>query len=530
MSDTPPTGAAPLDIRQVKPPIWQRLSVVWFVPIIALAISLAAAWQSYRDRGVLITITFESAAGITAGDTVIKYRDVTIGMVEDVSFAPGLGEVRVNARVDQDIAPFLDDDARFWVVSPDVSVRGITGLETVLSGVFIEGTWDTEPEDAQTTFVGDERPVLTRATQRGITVVLRADDGGSLAAGAPVLHKGIQVGYLEEPRLSFDGRQVVVDAFIESPYDRRITTSTRFWDTSGFSVSFGAGGVSLDVNSLASLIDGGIAFDTLVSGGDAVNPGHRFDVFPSQQAARDSLFTDPNAEVLEVAVLFEQTVRGLVVGSDVRLQGIRIGEVSDLAAIVVGEGDNALVRLQAVLAIEPSRLGMDVDATADDALALLSDLVTQGLRARMVTDNILAGTLLVELVTLEDALPAIINLTSGDFPVIPTTESQIADVAATADGLLARINALPVEQLMDGAINMMDSIERLADDQFTRATPAALVALIDETRELVASDDVQAIPRDLRTVINDLDTLTKEAIEADLITDIDTAVATAAQL
>jgi paraquat-inducible protein B len=275
------------------------------------------------------------------------------------------------------------------------------------------------------------------------------------------------------------------------------------------------------------LIEGGIAFDTVVSGGEPINEGHRFDIFADRQSARDSLFVDPNAEVLEVAVLFEQSVSGLTVGSEVRLQGIRVGEVSDLNAIVVGEGENALVRLQAVLAIEPSRLGMASGATAEDALALLSDLVTRGLRARMVTGNILAGTLVVELVTLEDALPAIVNLTSGEYPVIPTTESQIADVAATAEDVLARINALPVEELMDGAIDLMDSLERLANDEFTRGTPEALVALADETRALVASEALQAVPQELRAVIGDLDRLISQANDVDLIGDLDLALETA---
>lgn len=530
MSDANDTGPAPFDVRPVKKRIWQRLSLVWLVPLVALAISLWAAWQNYADRGTLITISFENAAGISTGETMIKYRDVTIGEVENVEFSEGLTDVLVHARIDKTVAPFLDDDAQFWVVRPDVSVRGITGLETVLSGVFIEGNWDTEADVAQTQFVGMEQPNLTRANQRGIRVVLRADDGGSIAAGAPILHKGIEVGYLEKPELSFNGRQVIVNAFIESPYDRRITSSTRFWDTSGFSVSFGAGGVSLDVSSLASLIEGGIAFDTVVSGGAPINDGHRFDIFPSEQSARDSLFTNPNAEVLEVAVLFEQSVSGLTEGAEVRFQGIRVGEVSSLNAIVVGDSANAEVRLQAILAIEPSRLGMGPDATAEDALELLSDFVTRGLRARMVTGNILAGTLYVELIELEDALPAIMNLTSGDFPVIPTTESLISDVAATAEGLLARIDALPVEELMDGAIDLMDSVERLANDQYTRATPAALVALLDESRGLINSDDVQAIPGDIRKVIGDLDGLVTEATELGLVGDIDTAVAAATKV
>ncbi len=531
MNDTPTSnGPVPLDVRPVKQRMARRLSLVWLVPVLALAISLWAAWQNYADRGTLITIVFENASGVASGETKIKYRDVTVGEVEEVAFSEGLTEVLVHARIDKTVAPFLDDDAQFWIVRPDVSVRGITGLETVLSGVYIEGNWDTEADVAQYEFMGLETPNLTRANQRGTSVVLRAADGGSLAAGAPILHKGIEVGYLEEPELSFDGNQVVVNAFIESPYDRRITTSTRFWDTSGFSLSFGTGGVSLDVNSLASLIEGGIAFDTVVSGGGKINPGHRFDIYDSQQAARDSLFTDPDAEALEVAVLFEQSVSGLSAGSEVRLQGIRVGQVSELSAIVVGDDDNASVRLQALLAIEPSRLGLAPDADSDDALRLLSDLVTRGLRARMVTGNILAGTLIVELVTVEDALPAIMTLTSGEYPVIPTTDSKISDVAETAEGVLARINALPVEELMEGAIDLMDSFERLANDEFTRATPEALVALVDEARALVGSEALQSVPDELRDVIASLDVLITQANDVGLVSNLDVAIQSATRV
>ncbi|MEL6682073.1 MAG: MlaD family protein [Pseudomonadota bacterium] len=529
MSDQNPIGPAPLDVRPIKRRMWQRLSLVWLVPIAALAVSLWAAWQSYQDRGTLITITFDNAAGITAGETQIRYRDVTIGEVESVEFDDGLAVVLVRARVDATVAPFMDDDAQFWVVRPDVTVRGITGLETVLSGVYIEGNWDTDADVQQFTFTGLDQPVLTRAGQRGTRIVLRANDGGSVTTGAPVLHKGLQVGYLEEPELSFDGTQVVVTAFIESPYDRRITSSTRFWDTSGFSVSLGTGGVSLDVNSLASLIEGGIAFDTIVSGGTTIRDGHLFDIFPDEETARDSLFNDPNAEVLEVAVLFEESVSGLTPGSEVRFQGIRIGEVTDLNAIVVGEGPEAQVRLQAVLSIEPSRLGMGAEATADDAMVLLSEFVARGLRARMVTGNILSGALLVELVQIDDALPAIMTGTGGQFPIIPTTTSEISDVAATAEGVLARINALPVEDLMNGAIDLMDSIERLANNEATVAAPASLLALLEDSRALLTDDDLQAVPGDLRKVIGDLDAIVARATETDLVGDLDLALESAAR-
>ena len=178
-------SAADFDVRPMKRPIWQRISFVWLVPMMALLVSLGVAYQNYASRGTLIEISFENASGVTAKETVIKYRDVTVGTVEKVEFADGLSDVLVHARIDQKIAPYLDDDAQFWVVRPDVSVRGITGLDTVLGGVYIEGNWDKEADVAQATFVGLETPPLTRADQKGTIITLRAPDGSALSKGAP---------------------------------------------------------------------------------------------------------------------------------------------------------------------------------------------------------------------------------------------------------------------------------------------------------------------------------------------------------
>ena len=528
MTETPPSGAAPMQVRPAKGPIFQRLALVWVVPIIALAISLGAAWQNYRDQGVRITIAFENASGVTAGATEIRYRDIRVGLVESVEFDEGLSTILVHARVDQDIAAYLDSDAQFWVVRPNVSVRGISGLDTVLSGVYIEGNWNNETDVAQTNFTGLERPILTRASQRGTSILLQSADAGAMSAGAPVLHKGLTVGYLEEPQLNLDGTGVTVSAFIEAPYDRRITSSTRFWDVSGFSVSFGAGGVALNVNSLASLIEGGVEFDTVVSGGDPIVDGQSFSIYPSEQAARDSLFVDPSAEVLQVAVLFDEAVTGLARGSEVRFQGIRIGEVSDISAVVVDDAEEAEVRLRAVLDIQPSRLGLGADAVAEDALTLLSDFVARGLRARMITGNILSGSLQVELVQIAAANPATLEQVNGQFPVIPTTESNISDVAATAEGVLARINALPVEELMGSAIDLMDSIEQLVASEDTRNVPGSVVALLEEARGIVGSEDLQAVPGDLRNVITEIEAIIASANESNIVTSLDDVLKVAA--
>ncbi|MDE0984380.1 MAG: MlaD family protein [Yoonia sp.] len=506
MTDTQTIQPAPLDVRPVKRPIWQRISVVWLVPVLALSVSLGVAYSNYVNQGTLIEISFENASGVTADETVIKYRDVIVGRVEKVEFAEGLTEVLVHARIDKTVAPYLDDDAQFWVVRPDVSVRGITGLDTVLGGVYIDGSWDTEADVAQYEFVGLEDPPQTRSGQRGTVISLRARDGSALSQGAPILHKGITVGDLGTPRLSFNGKDVIVDAFIQYPYDQRITSNTRFWDTSGFSLNLGPTGVSLDVNSIASLIEGGIAFDTVVSGGRPVRDSQIFDLFFDEETARSSLYSNPNqnAEVLDIDVLFDGSVRGLSAGSEVRFQGIRIGTVTDLSAAVVTDQREQAIRLRTNLAIEPSRLGLGTDATPDDALAFLDGLVADGLRARMITGNILSGSLQVELVQVATAPPAVLTRDADGKGIIPTTKSEITDVAATAEDVLERINDLPIEELMSGAIDMMGSFERLANDEDLRAVPSSVSALLDEARNLVGGEDVQAVPADLRAAVSEM--------------------------
>ena len=549
MTNKPDPEIADLAVTPIRRPLWQRVSLVWLVPVLALAVSFFVAWDNYSKRGTLIEISFENAAGIEANETVVKYRDVTVGRVENVSFSEGLGDVVIGVRIANNVAPYLDDDARFWVVRPNVSVRGISGLDTVLSGVYIEGTWDDEPDVAQFSFVGDEDAPISREGQRGTEIRLRARDGSALAEGAPILHKGIEVGFLEKPELSFTGNEVIVTGFVKEPYDQRITSNTRFWDTSGFSVNLGAGGVSLDVNSLASLIEGGIAFDTVVSGGDALEEGQLFDMFDNEASARSSLFAKPNQELLNMAILFDRSVNGLSVGSEVRFQGVRVGEVTGLSAFVEDTSTGQLVRLRANIGIEPGRLGLGEEARVEDALSFLEDQVSKGLRARMVTGNILSGSLNIELITVTDAPSAAVQYSESNYPILPSTASEITDVAATAEGLLNGINRLPVEDLMTATIDTLNSIERLANDDSLRDAPVSLAALLDEARDLIADEDLRAIPSDLRDTVADakaligddiqgvtadlrsvttsIDALLGQATDADLVATLSTALQSA---
>lgn len=497
MTDTPPPLKPASPVRKTAARAAQAgVNVIWIVPIIALVVTLGIAWNSFRDRGTLIEVVFADATGITPGDTALRFREITVGGVESVKFTEDLSQVVVSIRVDSDIAQYIDDDAAFWIVRPQVSAQGVTRLDTVLTGAFIEGYWDAEISEAASRFDGLERPPLIRSDQPGTWITLSMNSAEGLSEGAPILFRGVEVGRLENVRLSEGEDRVLADAFVEAPHDARLTTASVFWDTSGFSLSLGAQGIAFNVNSLSSVLQGGVAFDTIVSGGNPIQPGHTFEVQADEAGARSTLFASDDTDRLLVGMLIDDSLQGLMRGADVQFQGLRVGEVTDLAVNLSEDTEGQPVVQQLVsMAISPRRLGLDEGATAEDALALLREEVDQGLRARVASAGFLGTSLMVELVDIPEAGPAAIDEETGPNPLIPSVEGDLDDFTASAQGLVERIGNLPIEEVLSSARDTLDSITALASSQDTRAIPGAVRQAVEEGA--VALSDISSITSQL---------------------------------
>lgn len=499
-----------IDIPQMemgpsKPSLLRNLSLIWLLPVFALVGSLGIALKSYSDRGTLITISFPTAGGVLPGETTVKLRDVVIGTVETVHFTADLQTVEVSARIQKDVAATLPTDAEFWVVSPEVSANGISGLSTVLSGVYIEGAWLPVSGSDVVDFAGLESEPVVRPGREGTRITLRSKDGSLLPAGGPVFYHGIEVGKLDQPRVTTNGDAAEVEAFINAPHDRYITTATRFWDTSGFSVKLGAAGVDLNVSSLGALLRGGIAFDSTFVGGEPVDDTTVFNLFIDESSARQSIFTQVGDDALRLAVIFTGSVRGLEAGAPVEFRGYRIGQVTGISAFIdKAPNGKRIVKLRTAISIDPQSLGMEGGRGKSEILAFLRDSVASGLRARLNTSSLFSAALKIELVELPGAPPEEISVDADDVPILPNVASDLPDFTATAEGVLSRINALPIEEVMQQAISLMSSIEGLASAEGTRAAPEALVKLLDDTRALINKDDTQQIPAELRGAIAEL--------------------------
>ena len=512
----------------VSPPrksFWRNLSFVWLVPLLALGVSLGIAWQSFSDRGTLIQISFGNASGVIAGETTLRYRDVVVGTVEEVRFTNDLGRVLVYVRVDNDVQPFIDEEAAFWVVRPEVSTRGISGLSTVLSGVYIEGAWDNAPGTLAYEFEGADSPPLNQPGRPGRRITLATDDGATISYGSPVLYRGVEVGRLETPRLSADGRSVLVDAFIDAPHDSRLTQASRFWDTSGFELSFGASGFAVDFDSLASLITGGVQFDNLYDDGEPLTPGYVFTLYEDEEEARRNRLVRGPARGVPFAIRFNESVAGLEAGDDVTYQGLDVGVVTGLRSRVL-EGDfGPELSLIVDVAIDPQRMGLPPDAGEAETVEFFRFAVETGMRARLATQSLLSSDLRVELVVLDNVGDAQLLEQDGDPPRLPSVESNLSDFTATAEGVLERINALPIEEVMQQAIDTMESFERLARNEDLQQVPGSAVALLDDTRALVGSEAIQAIPAQIEAAVNDLTALVAEVREGGAVDSLNSAMA-----
>ncbi|NNE54204.1 MAG: MCE family protein [Sulfitobacter sp.] len=510
-------------------------SFVWILPLLALVVALGVAYQTYADRGPTIEIEFENGAGISAGETELRFRDVTVGVVEKVGFTEGLGRVVATIRVENDVAPFIDNTAVFWVVQPEVTAQGITGLSTVLSGVYIEGSWDDEIGIFTNRFQGASQPPLIRPGQSGLEIALRTTGNGTLTDNAPILYRGIEVGRVGRAKINPVSNTAVAEALIFEEHRGLINDSTRFWDASGFTVSIGPAGAEIDFSSLATLVGGGITFDTFVSGGRPAGDGLLFEIFPDKETARNSVFNDSEVEPLKLSVIFNENISGLAVGAAIELSGLLIGEVETLSGIVdYDQFGDSRVRLKANLSIQPARLGLPVEVNAENALAFLQERVRAGLRARLASASLLTGGLKVELVMVDDAAPAEIVQPSGSLPVLPTTANEATDTSATVEGVFTRINNLPIEELLNSAITFLNSAEALVSDEDLRETPTDVRLLLAEISGLVSSDDVQNIPTALNATLTRVEELVadleQQRLAEKLIAALDSVTATSDQV
>ncbi len=378
--------------------------LVWVVPIAAAVIGISLLIKNWENAGPRITISFLSGEGVQVGKTLVKYRDVTVGRVSAVGLSADHQTVVVSADLSKDAASLLNTDTQFWIVRPRIGVGSVSGLDTLLSGVYI-GMKTGAARLGERRFVGLENPPALSHGLRGREVRLHAARAGSLAIGAPVYFRQFQVGRVIDENLLPDGSTRVI-VFVDAPHDGFVKPVTRFWNASGIDVKLGADGLDVKTESLAAVLAGGLAFDDgpieAVAAADGM-PGD-FTLYKNETEA----MAPPDGDPHYVRMRFAQALRGLEVGAPVEFVGVNIGSV---VAVDLGyERQDKSFPVIVTAKLYPRRMGQAYEALAaqgkteseDTLAAFVGTLVNRGLRAQPRSGSLLTGKLYMAL----DFLPA----------------------------------------------------------------------------------------------------------------------------
>ncbi|MEY4938866.1 MAG: hypothetical protein RIQ93_601 [Verrucomicrobiota bacterium] len=238
----------------------RAFSLVWVVPVIALAVGGWMIFRELRQRGPEITIEFADGSGIEANKTILEHKGVAIGSVRSVKLMPDHLGVEVQLRLDRDAAGVATRDATFWVVRPEIGLSGVRGLDMLLTGARLAVRPGVEPP--ATRFKGLDRTPPPDNSTDGRAFVLEADQLGSLNPGAPVFFREFKVGSVETSWLADSATAVLIRIRVFAPYVNLVRTNSRFWNAGGVSLKLNLLGAQVKSTSLESLFAGGIAFAT----------------------------------------------------------------------------------------------------------------------------------------------------------------------------------------------------------------------------------------------------------------------------
>ena len=486
MSDPIVTQRAPRAVIRRS----RRVSIIWLVPIVAIAIGAWLAWDTLSKEGPTITVTFDTASGLQAGQSQLKYKDIVFGTVKSLKLSKDLNHVVLTIETTHDAEPLLTEGTVFWVVKPRLFAGNISGFETLVSGSYIGMMPPASPGKAKREFTGQEDPPILSAHIPGHTFLLKSPRLGSITVGSPIFYRGLNVGEVLGWDVAHMAESVTLHAFVRAPYDGYVHDETRFWDASGLSVKLGSSGVQVQVESLRALLFGGVAFETPTTEENAATAGenHEFPLFADREDADNASYTRMVAGIS----YFNSSVGGLAKGSAVTIHGLKVGEVTDVRLAV----DKAKGTIIAVVRydVQPERvvgIGQREYKTDEEAVTAM---LGRGLRASLQTASLITGQQTVALDFVANAPPVSVETMGSDF-VIPTTEGGgFAGLASSATEVLDKVNTIPFAQIGTSLKGILASVDNATEGPQLKEAVGNLATTLAAAHDLVQKIDTGAGP------------------------------------
>jgi paraquat-inducible protein B len=486
VADPPVTDGPPHAVTRPS----RRFSIIWIVPLVALAIGAWLAWDTLSKEGPTIEISFETAEGLQAGQSQLRYKDIVFGTVKGLVLSDDRTHVVVTVATTRQAEPLLAEGTVFWVVKPRLFAGSISGLETLISGSYIGMLPAQTPGKSKGKFAGQEDPPILPVNVPGRVFQLKSPRIGSISLGSPIFYRDLSVGEVLGWDIADMAESVTIHAFVRAPYDRYVNDQTRFWNASGLSLKLGATGIDVQVESLKALVLGGVAFETPAAETHtaAVAQDQVFPLFDNRDDANSASYT----RVMSVISYFADSVSGLGPGSDVRMRGFKVGQVTDVRLSADPQKGTIVAAVR--YKVQPERIvGIGKRLFKTDAEAV-GALLGRGLRAGLESASLITGQQVVALEFVADAPPVAAAMEGSDF-VLPTTEGGgFGGLASSATDVLNKVNAIPFAQIGTSLNGILRSVNDATQGPDLKRAVADLASTLAATQDLVRKFDAGATP------------------------------------
>ena len=457
------------------------ISAIWIIPVVALFVGIWMLYQYQLNKGQTIYITMPQAEGIIAGKTEIKVRSVKIGQIDHVRLSDSQDSVIARAQIDKNYDNLLTEDASIWVVKPRIDETGISGMSTLLSGVYLEFS-PGESSQLKKRFTLQEEPALIGKDVQGGRFKLLSYNAEVLDVSTGIFFKNYKIGQIETATFDWKNQAMQYGIFIKAPYENLITLNSIFWVNSGIEIDLSADGININTGSLSKLLKGGISvgLPDQQAPGDLAQDGHSFSLSQSYKQALEERFYDFDYYLIE----FEQSIRGLRVGAPVEYRGTRVGTVVEAPANVIIDGKPAHFRAKntavpVLIKVEYGRLYHITSVAKEYWETSVNEWIENGMRASLKPGNLLTGAVYVDFDFYTDTPKSELKKLA-QYDVFPSVSSGITVLADQVSDVLNKVNNLKIE----------DSLAKM------QTTFSEYQALASEMRTLLNKPDTQNLPGD----------------------------------
>jgi paraquat-inducible protein B len=477
-------------------------SIVWVIPLLTLLVGGWLIVKTLSERGPRATISFKTAEGIEVDKTKVKYKNVDIGVVEQIKFSDDFSNTILTVDFIQGSEKFLRRSTRFWVVKPQLSLQGASGLSTLISGSYIE--IEPGPGASQLHFTGLEKQPVVKSDEQGKKITLVTQNLGSVDTGSPIYYQGLPAGEVLGYELGNDSKSTYVYAFIKDPFDQLIRGNTNFWDVSGINVSMGADGFQVQTESIRSMMFGGIAFETPENLEQATTDVDNliFTLHKSHESIEKNTYT----RKIKFILFFKSSIRGLSIGAPVEFKGIKVGSVLDVR-LEFDRGSTSF-RIPVLIEIEPQRIIERGILEEDASNQTIISLVDRGLRARLQTGSLLTSQLFVEL-DMHPGSPKNLSGSDRPFPELPTLPtSNFGAITESAENLLAKLNAIDIEEVTSVLVDTIETANK---------TMHSADQAIGSANTLISAPGIPEAIEDIRIALKNFKIITQKVDDSNLI-------------